>query len=247
MKFREFGEKAHPTVILLHREGLSWRSLKPAVRCLERNYHVVAPVIDGHEEDGATTFVSIQDSAEKLIRYIDENCQGSVLAVGGLCLGAQIAVEVLSRRTDIAKYAVLESVSVCPAGGIPRLSASACGSLRRLIGKRCFAKIWAERLGVPGNLSGQYGENCARMSRKSLANVIRSGRNYTAPDGIKNTRAKVLIIVGTGELKRMDRSVRFLMNAIPGSQVCVSPGTRRGGFTLAHPMEYLALVRHFLQ
>lgn len=246
MKFKEFGKKACPTVILLHSEGLSWWSLEGIVRFLQKDYHVVTPVIDGHGEDGMTTFLSIQDSAEKLVRYIDADCGGKVLAIVGLCMGAQIALEALSQRADIAGYAILESVSVCPAEGAQRLMVPA----RVFCGAVCWrwpAKIRAKRLFLPGNMLERYFSDRSKMSGESLANVIRSSRNYTLPDGVKNTGAKVLIIVGTKELRRMDRSVRTLMNAIPDSQICIAPGTRHGGFTLAHSMEYLALIRRFME
>ncbi len=246
MKFKEFGEKAHPTVILLHREGLSWRSLKDVIRCLEQDYHVVAPVIDGDGEDGAAAFVSIQDSAKKLIRYIDADCHGNVLAIGGLCLGAQIAVEALSERADIARYAVLESASVCPEDGFLPWLILFWGLLCSLAG-RLFAQIGRKRLDAPRSPRGQSCGDFSGIPERSVFRVAESCRSYALPDGIKKTRAKILLIVGTRELRRMDRSVRTLMGVVPGLQVCVSPGTRSGGFTLFHPEEYLSLVERFLE
>lgn len=248
MKFREFGDRNRPTVILLHREGLSWWSLEGVIRRLEENYHVVAPVIDGHGEDGTTAFVSIQNSAQKLIRYIDANCRGSVFAVGGLCLGAQIAVEILSRRTDIAKYAVLESAAVCPAGKIGRLLAPVCGLFGWFaVRNRWVAGILAKRFRFPEERFDRYYRDGLGTSGKSLLRAGRASRTYSVPDGIRNTTAKVLVIVGTRELRRMDRSVRKLMSAVPVCEVCVAPGTRRGEFTLVRPMEYLALLKHLMK
>ena len=114
MKYKEFGDRTNPTVILLHGEGLSWWSFTDIIPLLETEYHIVTPVIDGHGEDGATPFLSIQDSAQKLVRYIDTNYQGKVLAICGLSLGGQIAAEVLSRRAGIAEYAIIQSASVVP-------------------------------------------------------------------------------------------------------------------------------------
>lgn len=74
MLFKETENKSLPTIILLHGGGLSWWSLKPIINQLQDKYHVVTPVIDGHGEDGFETFVSIEDSATKLINYIDNNC-----------------------------------------------------------------------------------------------------------------------------------------------------------------------------
>jgi pimeloyl-ACP methyl ester carboxylesterase len=87
MIFREFGDKTQPTIILLHGGGLSWWAFTDIIPLLKDKYHVVTPVIDGHGDDGKTTFMSIQESAQKIVQYIDANFKGNVLALCGLSLG----------------------------------------------------------------------------------------------------------------------------------------------------------------
>ncbi len=234
MEFREFGDRGRPTVILLLREDSLRRPPEDLVRGLKADRHVVLPVIGGYGEGRSAEFVSIRDSARALIRYVDGSCRGKVFAVGGTGLGAQIAVETLAQRPGIAEYAVLESVPVCPAGRFSRFFAAACGAGHWLAGT-----AW--------KFLGRRGGDRPERSCKSWVRMIKAGRNYTLPETIGNTKAKVLIIVGTKELRRMDRSVRTLLRAVPGARACVSPGTRRGGFTLSHSAECLALVRHFME
>lgn len=248
MKFREFGNKAHPTMVLLHSEALSWWSLEPIIGSLKTDYSIVAPVIDGHGEDCSEPFADIRDSARKLIAYIDANCGGKVFAISGLCLGAQIAVEVLSERPRIARYAVLESALVYPAGKAAWfLFAAGCGLFFRPVRNRRLAKRRAKRLGVPETMFGRYYEDCSKISKESRIHVRKSIRSYTVPDGAKRIQAEVLIIAGTKELRLLDRSVRGLMRILPHARVCVAPGTRHGGFTLTHPGEYLALTKDLME
>lgn len=246
MRYREFGEKTRPTFILLHSEGLSWWSLKNIIYYLKTDYHVITPIIDGHGEDGSTTFISTHHSAEKLIHYIDENCNGKVFAIGGLSLGAQIVIEVLSQRTDIAEYAILESALVVPANCKIRVAIPTCKSFYRLRRKRWFAKLQASTLCVKQDMFEQYYKDSLTISRESLSNIALSISSYAVPDGLKNTKAKALIIFGFKERKIIDKSVRKLMKTIPDSQVCIVPGMRHGEFSRVHYMEYLALIKHFM-
>ncbi|HEX2985817.1 MAG TPA: hypothetical protein VHO71_03285 [Caproiciproducens sp.] len=71
MIIRETGSSEWPTIILVHGGGLSdwsWKSIAHLLN--EKKYHVVTPVIDGHGDDGNEEFISIEDSAAKVIHYI---------------------------------------------------------------------------------------------------------------------------------------------------------------------------------
>lgn len=190
MKFKEFGDKSHPTVILLHGDGLSWWSFKELIASLKGRYHIVAPIIDGHGEDGITTFISIQDSAQKLIQYIDENNQGKVLVIGGVSLGAQIAVEVLSKRADITKYAILISTSVVPDKSIMWFKVLVENLFHGLMYPKCFAKIQAKILCVKKDSIEPYYKDKLNISKKSLVNMTVSGGTYTVSDALKKNKGK---------------------------------------------------------
>lgn len=246
MKYKEFGDKTHPTVILLHADGLSWWSFEDLITSLKWRYHVVAPIIDGHGEDGETPFISIQDSAQKLIDYIDENCQGKVLAIGGVSLGAQIAVEMLSKRTDITKYAILVSTSVIPAKSIMCFKVLVDKLFYGLMCQKWFAKTQAKIHCVKKDLFEQYYRDSLNISKESLVNMAVSSGEYEVPDTLKNTKAKALIIIGSKEIRRMDQSVRKLMHIIPCSQVCIVPGMKHGELGFIDYSEYWILLKRFM-
>lgn len=65
------------------------------------------------------SFSTIEENARALIEEIDERFGGQVLLIGGLSLGGQVLVEMLSQRKDICKYALIESALVRP-GRLPR-------------------------------------------------------------------------------------------------------------------------------
>ncbi|MCR4711307.1 MAG: alpha/beta hydrolase, partial [Clostridia bacterium] len=107
----EYGSKDQETILLLHGGGLSWWNYREEAELLSDRFHVVLPVLDGHANSDAD-FTSIEENASRIISYIDQTYGGSVLLIGGLSLGAQILVEILSQRGDICRYAIIESASV---------------------------------------------------------------------------------------------------------------------------------------
>ncbi len=92
----------------------------------------------------------------------------------------------------------------------------------------------------------QYYKDSLNISKESMTNIVLSNGSYTVPDALKYTRAKTLIVIGSKEIRRLDKSLRKLMSVIPGSQVCIVPGMRQGEFSLTHYMEYLTVIKHFM-
>lgn len=245
MKFQSFGDISLPTFVLLHGGGLSWWSLQEIVNQLLPCYYVITPIIDGHGEDGEETFVSIEESSHKLIHYIDTELGGKVLALGGLSLGAQIVVETLSLRKDLAVFAVVESALVHPLPGIDVFTA-ACHLCYGLIQKPWFSRWQARAFYVPPKLHQRYFEDSLRMSWQSLINILLGNGTYQLKPTITNTRSKVLIIVGEKELPIMKKSASSLHKAISASTLYVAPEMKHGELSLANPREYVGIISSFI-
>jgi hypothetical protein len=247
MRFKEFGDSKAPTIIILHEGGLSWWSLADTIELLKKDYHIVAQIIDGHGEDALTTFVSIKDSADKLIRYIDENNKGNVFAMGGSTLGAQIVVEALSQRADIARYAIIESPWVVPLKSMTFLTVLAGKLLYRLNHRKWYAKIKARELCIRKNQFIQFYKDSSSMTKDTLINISISHTGYAVSDSLKDTNATVLIILGSKEIKRMDASIHKLIDMIPKTKVFIVPGMKQGEFSLIHSTEYYYLFKRIAE
>lgn len=246
MIFKTFGDKINPTMILLHGGGLSWWSLNEVINDLIMNYHVIAPIIDGHGEDGETTFISIQDSAQKLIAYIDQHETGKIHMLAGLSIGAQIVTEVLSQRSDIAEHAIIESALVYPIKGTTALTVPTFKLFYGLVKKRWFSKIQSKALFVPENLFEQYYQDSLKISKQSLINITLSNGNYKVREEIRETKSKVMIIVGGKEIGIMKKSAKTLHEMISGSQLVTMKDMGHGEISLVHKNEYLKLILSFI-
>ena len=143
MRVQEFGQQNTSVVLLLHGGGLSWWNYREAAKILSAQYHVVLPVLDGHADSDAP-FTSIEENAARLISYIDDRFGGQILAIGGLSLGGQIALEMLSQRKDICRYALLESALVKPMNLTAALIGPTFGASFGLIKQKWFSKLQAE-------------------------------------------------------------------------------------------------------
>lgn len=245
MLFKETENKALPTIILLHGGGLSWWSLKSIIVQLKENFHVVTPIIDGHGEDGNETFISIENSAQKLIKYIDNQHNGKVYAIGGLSIGAQIVTEVLTLRNEIADYAIIESALVYPIKGTAFMTVPTYKLVYSLIKNRWFSKLQAKTLCVPEKMFDKYYEDSLKITKQSLINITLSNGNYNLKSSISSTNAKTLVIVGEKEINIMKKSGQRLHEVIADSELYIAPDMGHGEMSLLHPEKYVDLIRNF--
>jgi pimeloyl-ACP methyl ester carboxylesterase len=245
MLIKETEKTELPTIIILHGGGLSCWALIGIVELLQSDYHVVTPMIDGYGDDFANDFISIEDSAKKLTSYIEQQCNGKVYALCGLSIGAQIVVEAMTQKTDIAEFAVLESALVLPVKGTKTLVLPTIKLFYGLIKMKWFARLQAKTLYVPEALFELYFNDSIRISKQSLINTILSNGTYTLKDNIEKTNAKVLIIAGEKEINLIKKSAKLLSIKIPNNELSILESMGHGELSMAHPVEYVRMIKEF--
>ena len=241
----EFGQQNPNVIMLLHGGGLSWWNYREAAQKLAERYHVVLPVLDGHADSG-TPFSTIEENAASLISYIDTHFGGQVLALGGLSLGGQIAVEMLSQRKDICRYALLESVLVKPMKLTHALIEPTFGMSYGLIKQKWFAKLQADFLGIPKALFDDYYRDTCAISKADMIAFLKANSIYAIKSGLSETKAKVKIAAGAKEQKNMRDSAVLLNQAIPGSSMEILPELRHGDLSLNKPERYVKILTDWI-
>ena len=155
MRYQEYGLQQKETILLLHGGGLSWWNYREAAELLQKEYHIILPILDGHAgSDRPST--TIEENASEIISFIDKYMNSSVLLIGGLSLGGQILLEMLSQRKDICSFALVESASVIPSKLTSALIAPTFGTSYGLIRNRSFARLQFRSLHMKNELFADY-------------------------------------------------------------------------------------------
>ena len=240
----EFGKQNKDTVFLLHGGGLSWWNYRKVAKFLEKDYHVILPVLDGHAGSNAT-FTSIEDNASRLISYIDTHFGGQITVLGGLSLGGQIALEMLSQRPDICRYALIESALVKPSKLTAALIGPTFGMSYGLIKQRWFAKMQADYLGIPKELFEDYYRDTCAIAKANMIAFLQANSIYEMKPNLAETTAKVKIVAGAKEQKNILNSAKLIHQAILGSQMEILTGLRHGDLSINHPERYVRMLKEW--
>lgn len=217
MKFHEFGNKDLPHVILIHGGGQAWWDYLRQARMLSPHYHVILPTLDGHGEEHMTEYISTEESARKIITYINENCGGSVFAIGGVSLGGQIVIEILSQSPDIAQKAIIDG-SICYPQ--PRL-AKCCSAFVRCCWPLMFSKAASKmevailnkcmpKMRLPKEIVDYYMRDMPHFRKETMCTIYRTYMaQYRLDNRIKNVTAEVMYWYGSKEMKCVKNQLRF--------------------------------------
>ncbi len=238
MKIYEFGREHKDTIILLHGGGLSWWNYREEAMLLKDRFRVVLPVLDGHADSG-NDFAGIEENAERIISLIDREFGTSVLLMGGLSLGAQILTEILSRRENICRFAVIESAAVIPSKITNALTGPALSSGYGLIKNKNFAKMQFKYLRIREDLFEDYYRDTAKITKDNMTAFLKANTAYEVKPGLKNCRAKVRIAVGEKEQPKILRSAEILHSMLPGSRLEIKDGLYHGEYSLNCPELYV--------
>ena len=246
MNFMEYGHTNKDTVILLHGGGLSWWNYREIAEKLSSSYRVILPILDGHAQSDAG-FSTIEDNAERVISFIDEQFGGSVLLIGGVSLGGQILLEILSRRKDICRYALVESALVIPSKFVHAMIRPAFGSCYGLIRHRWFSKLQFRSLRIRDDLFEEYYRDTCGISKSDMIAFLEANALYSLKSSIRDSLAEVYVFVGERENRAMRKSAERIHEALSGSVLHVLPKLYHGQFSLNCSEDYVNTVLRIVQ
>ena len=239
MVFREYGHEKAETIILLHGGGLSWWNYRNVAEQLQQDFRVILPVLDGHAGSDRE-FTSIEDNAAEIVSFVDHQLGGSVLLLGGLSLGAQIVLEILSQKNDICRYAIVESASVIPSKLTNALIAPAFGSSYGLIRNRGFAKLQFRSLHMMPDLFEEYYRDTCQITKSDMIAFLKANTAYAPKRVLQNCQAEIRIVVGEKEQKTMIQSSNLLHEMLQKSVLEIKQGLHHGEYSINHPEQYVA-------
>ena len=238
MKVVEVGQENQDVIVLLHGGGFSWWQYQAQMDLLCENYHVVLPILDGHAGSDAD-FTSVEDNAKRLQDYIDKTYGGSVFLIAGLSLGGQILLEMLALRKNICQYAIVESAAIIPDKLTAGLVAPLFSMSFPLIKKKWFAKVQFCYLGIRADLFEHYYGDTVKLSKQNLIAFTKASSLYQVKKNLKNSLARVRIIVGEKETKKMHASARYLHDLLPDSRLEIKTGLAHGQYAINQPDLYV--------
>ena len=204
------------------------------------------PILDGHSGSDRP-FTTIEENASEIISFIDEQLDGSALLIGGLSLGAQVLLEMLSQRRNLCSHALVESASVVPSKLTNVLIAPAFGSSYGLIRNRSFAKLQFQSLHMKPELFEDYYRDTCQIRKQDMIAFLRANTSYALKDAFRESSAEIHVYVGEKETGEIRRSAEAICKARPSCRLHRINGFKHGDFSINHADQYADAIRQIIQ
>lgn len=254
MRFHEFGYKNFPHILLIHGGGNSWWNYLRQARILSDKFHVILPTLDGHGEEYQRDYISTENSAQQIMDYIKNNCNGKLFAIGGVSLGGQIAIELLSLDSDIAQKAIIDGSICIPQPNLSRISTIVVKIFGKLMFSKSASKIQLSlmekiypNMAYPEEIENYYVEDMPRLPMKTLVKMYKTYMGkYRLKESITESKAQVLYIYGEKEMRCVKESAKLFQKMHPDCILYEAKGYNHGYLSAYLPLEWIKLVNPFL-
>ena len=104
MEILEFGNKEKRKIILIHGFQSPYQVWDEYIRYYEKDYHIIVPILPGHNPKKKEEFISFEECAKEIEDYVISNYGDKVFAIFGMSMGGVLAATLWeNKRLNIQK------------------------------------------------------------------------------------------------------------------------------------------------
>ncbi|GKX66566.1 alpha/beta fold hydrolase [Inconstantimicrobium mannanitabidum] len=248
MVFKEFGQQNKPIVVLIHGFLMPWKMWEPQIEEFSKEYHVIVPILEGHQKNNQNIFTSIENNSNQIIDYLEKHNFKEIFAICGLSLGASITVDILGRDRLIVKKAIIDAgiTPIC----VTKIQKTFI--VYRSLFETCLvrkSKKMLEMVFKPQDYSrvrvDEIYEMLQHISNDTVKNVYSSIFTYKLPEDLSNIKTEIRYWYGTKEGNQRKRDAEFIIKVFPNAKYQVFDGYAHGQLCVGNPNLYLKYAYSF--
>ena len=249
MNFLEFGNSKNKKIMLIHGIQTPWQVWKPQIEYFSQKYHVLVPILGGHNPKEESTFSSVQKEAENIENYYIKHYGDRIFGICGMSMGGTIAsILWANERLHIEKLFLEGAPLVQQNSLMTSIILKQYLSLTHKTQQRDIKTLnMCEKTFIPQKYMPYFLEMIDAMSDDTIKNCTVSVGQYQLPKGLKMDNIDVLYYHGT-TLNEMvsKKSAKYLKRHYPQAVITCQRGYSHCELSLHHPERYIKAVEHFL-
>ncbi len=209
-------------IIFIHAGGFSgqmWRE----IAALVPDTNCVLPDLPGHGHSRHVPFECIEQSADELAHFIEQQAFGGPVDIVGLSFGSYVGLLLMARHPELVRKAMLSGFHVTgmPSPRLMKLIGYFAAPLMHLSWMR---RQNARAMGLKDDSSMVDEEGKPHAGVQTVRRVLNAAVDFDAQELLSTTNIPTLAIAGGKEHKTILNSLSLLQDQMPGCVSCIVPG-----------------------
>lgn len=238
MKILEFGNKKKDKLILIHGFESPYQIWEPYIDYYKNDYHIVVPILQGHDPDSKEDFISFSESAKEIEDFCINNYDNNIYAIYGMSMGGVLASHLWQNKKLNIEKLILESSPLLSYNNF--MTYFLTKQYLMLTHKTQQRDEKIVRQAVNSIISETYLDEFLRvldnMSDTTIINYIKEIGKYRLPNNIDTPNTEIIYYRGTtiNELLAK-KSARYISKYYPNSKIICFKGKNHCETSLMSP------------
>lgn len=236
MKIQEYGSNSHRKMILIHGFQSPVRVWEKYIESYRNDFHIIVPVLPGHDPETSEDFISMPETARELENYCIERYGENVHAVFGMSMGGVLAAHIWQNGRLKARKIIFDGSPLAAANGLVKRFMTSFYINVTHRSKQRDRKTLEQAVNIcPPEYMEDFLKILDNMSDATVKNCINDIAGYRLPDNI-NSGAEIYYFHGTsGNEMLAKKSAKLISGNYPNAVIKSFKGLGHCENSLFHP------------
>lgn len=249
MEILEFGNRENRTIILIHGFESPYQIWNDYIACYETSFHIVVPILTGHNVKETEDFTSFDSCAKELEDFCIARFGNRVYAVYGMSMGGVLACCLWKNKRLLIEKLILESTPLLSYGRLMttvltrqylNLTHNAQQRDPKTVNQAIGSIVTKEQLPV-------FLALLDHMTDATIKNYIRAIGAFKLPANIDTPATQVYYYYGSKLSERIFRDVaKFIQKHYSNASVICLDGKGHCEDAILHPEQRMADLNQVL-
>lgn len=241
MEILEFGDRSKRKILLIHGFQSPYRVWQPYIERYRKDFHIIVPILPGHNPNQKEDFVSFSETAEEIEDFCIAHCGENAYAVYGMSMGGVVAAALWQNgRLHIEKVIFDGSPLVPPNGLMKKMMISFYLNVTHKSQKREPKTLKQARSIAPEEHMEDFLQVLDNMSDRTIVNCIAEIGAFRLTESAETKNTKIYYFHGTALNETLaKKSAKALSKRYPDAAIKRFRGKGHCEISLFYPKQMI--------
>lgn len=234
----EFGDKSKRKIILIHGFQSPYQVWDKYIKHYEKDFHIIVPIIPGHNPECKEDFISFDEAAKALEDYYISHYGKNVYAVYGMSMGGVLTATLWQNKILNIEKVIFDGTPLISFSGIIEKMMLRFYLIITHKAQQRDNKTLKQAMNsiIPEENLDDFLRVLDNMSDATIANCIENIAQFRLSDNIDTANTKIYFYHGTAANEMLaKKSAKYILKNYPNASIKCFKGKTHCENSLLHP------------